>query len=206
MMNTSDPLAPSPFINSNLTKMKERTSFNQVMSCRASSMYKVMQMVQKMAQKSCRRACQLFCCPLDNLLCENITWCPENHHPAQDKTIPVSLRNPPPSTILIVNISNSTLIDCVIGNDTYPSAVAENQPLMQESELQMHDHMRCSCSCGQQGAAQTSAVPPPPPPPPSAEPQSINIHSSNLSCVIIGDNNYMQVDKTRLMESEDTHM
>lgn len=43
-----------------------------------------------------------------------------------------------PSTILIVNISNSTLIDCVIGNKAYPSTVAETQPLMQKSERQMH--------------------------------------------------------------------
>lgn len=41
----------------------------------------------------------------------------------------------PPSTILIVNISNSTLIDCVIGNGTRP--VAECQPLMQETERHM---------------------------------------------------------------------
>lgn len=43
-----------------------------------------------------------------------------------------------PSTILIVNINNSTLIDCVIGNDTFPPVVAESQPLMQQFELQMH--------------------------------------------------------------------
>lgn len=41
----------------------------------------------------------------------------------------------PPSTILIVNISNSTLIDCVIGNGTH--TVAECQPLMQETERHM---------------------------------------------------------------------
>ncbi|KAG7240663.1 hypothetical protein INR49_026718 [Caranx melampygus] len=52
----------------------------------------------------------------------------------------------PPSTILIVNISNSTLIDCVIGNDTYPSTVAESQPLMQEPQHHVHDHLRCSYS------------------------------------------------------------
>ncbi|CAK6970075.1 uncharacterized protein si:dkey-29h14.10 [Scomber scombrus] len=209
-MNYSVPLTLNPFKNSHL-KMKEITSFNQVMTCKVASMHRLMQTVQRMAQKSCRRACQLFCCPLDTLLCENISWCPaQNHQPSQDNTTQVPLRNPPPSTILIVNISNSTLIDCVIGNDAYPSAVAEKQPLMQESELKMHDHMRCSCSCGQQGAAHTSDVPLPPPHPPhplpSAETQSISIHGSHLSCVIIGDNNFMQVEGTRSIETEGPQM
>ncbi|KAM7382451.1 hypothetical protein PAMP_002178 [Pampus punctatissimus] len=196
-MDNSNPVALSPHKNSNLSNMKERTLFNQVMNYKASSIHRLMQTVQRMAQKSCRTACQLLCCPLDSLLWENSICCP------------VALRSPPTSTILIVNISNSTLIDCIIGNDTYPSAVTENQPLMQKSERQMHDHMRCSCSRGQQGAAQTSAPPPPPPPPPplpSVEPQSINIHSSHLNCVIIGDNNYLQVEEYHSMETEEAQM
>lgn len=48
----------------------------QVMTCKVASMHRLMQTVQRMAQKSCRRACQLFCCPLDTLLCENVTCCP----------------------------------------------------------------------------------------------------------------------------------
>ncbi|KAF1387418.1 hypothetical protein PFLUV_G00078480 [Perca fluviatilis] len=204
-MDDSDPLAPSPFSNSN-SKVKERTPFNQVMTFKASNMQRLVQVVQRVVQKSCRTACQMFCCPLDTLLCEKVTFCPaQPHQPTGDRTTQLALQNPP-STILIVNISNSTLIDCVIGNDTYQSAVAESQPLMQESERQRHDQARCSCSRGQQGAAQTSAPPPPPPPPgpplPSAQPRSINIYSSRLNCVIIGDNNYMHAEQTHSTVTE----
>ncbi|XP_037640595.1 uncharacterized protein LOC119496964 [Sebastes umbrosus] len=199
-MDDSDPLALSPLNNSTFTKVKERTPFYQVMACKASSMQQIIQMVQRMAQKSCRRACQLFCCPLDSMLCEKATCCQQS---TEDKTAQVALQNLP-STILIVNISNSTLIDCVIGSDAYPSAVAESQPLMRVSELQMHDEARCSCSCRQQGAAQTSAPPPPPAPPlPSAEPPNISIHGSRLNYVIIGDNNYMHAEQTHSTETEE---
>ncbi|GAA6217568.1 uncharacterized protein LOC108887117 [Lates japonicus] len=206
-MDTSDPHALSPFKSTNLTIMKERTSLNQVMAFKTSNIQRVVQVVQRVAQKSCRRACQFFCCPLDALLCEKVTCCPaQNHQFTEDKTTQVALRNPP-STILIVNISNSTLIDCVIGNDTYPSAVTESQPLMQGSEPYRHDQMRCSCSHGQQGAGQTSPPSPPPPPhcpplPPEEHP-SINIHSSHLNCVIIGDNNYMHAEQIRSTETEE---
>ncbi|XP_075952748.1 uncharacterized protein LOC142955188 [Anarhichas minor] len=170
-----------------------------MMSCKTSNMQRIMQGIIQVVQKSCSRARQLFCCPMSALLCEKVTCC---HQPEEDKTTQVALQNPP-STILIVNISNSTLIDCVIGNDTYPTAVAESQPLMRESELQMQG--RCSCSCGQQGAAQTSTTPPPPlcPPLPSADSPSINIHSSHLNCVIIGDNNYMHAEQTHSTETEE---
>ncbi|KAM7420216.1 hypothetical protein PAMA_014761 [Pampus argenteus] len=209
MMDNSKPVALSPLKNSNLSNMNESTLFNQVMNYKASTIHRLMETVQRMAQKSCRTACQFLCCPLDSLLCENILCCSaQNHQPTQNQPTHVALRSPPASTILIVNISNSTLIDCVIGNDTYPSAVTENQPLIQESERQMHDHMRCSCSRGQQEAAQTSSPPPPPPPLPlpSAEPQSINIHSSHLNCVIIGDNNYLQVEEYHSMQTEEAQM
>ncbi|XP_078109871.1 uncharacterized protein LOC144520095 [Sander vitreus] len=207
MMDDANPLVPSPFNNSNL-KVKERTPFNQVMTCKASNMQRLVQLVQRVVQKSCRTACQIFCCPLDALLCEKVTFCPvQPHQPTGAKTTQLALQNPP-STILIVNISNSTLIDCVIGNDTYQSAVAESQPLMQESERQRHGQARCSCSRGQQGAAQTSAPPRPPPGPPlqSSQPQSITIHSSRLNYVIIGDNNYMHAVQTHSTETEVPHV
>ncbi len=69
------------------------------------------------------------------------------------------------------------------------------------------DQAGCSCSHGQQGAAQTCTLPPPPhplcPPLPPAESPSINIHGSHLNCVIIGDNNYMHADQTHSTETED---
>ncbi|XP_040923702.1 uncharacterized protein si:dkey-29h14.10 [Betta splendens] len=188
-MANFDPFNPSPVNNSCLTKTRESTSTNQVMSLKAFSMQRLVQLVQK----SSRRACQLFCCPLDALLCEKPACCPgSDSQPTAPKTAQVALTSPP-STILILNISNSTLIDCVIGPDTYASAAAESHSLMQEPALHVHDKLRCSCSNGHQGSAPTS--------PTSAsscvssqEPPSINIHGSHLNYVIIGDNNYMHAE------------
>ncbi|XP_041799132.1 uncharacterized protein si:dkey-29h14.10 [Chelmon rostratus] len=198
MMHNSDPLPLSPFNHSSCTKMKERSAFNQAMALKASSMQRIIQVVHRVAQKSCRQAFQLFCCPFGAMLQEKAHWtcCPaQNHQTTEVKTSQVALHGPP-STILIVNISNSTLIDCVIGNNTFPSVVAESQPLMQESELQMYNQARCSCSHGQQGEAQSC-------PPPLAEPPSLSIHSSHLNCVIIGDNNYMHAEQTHSSEIEE---
>ncbi|XP_030248550.1 uncharacterized protein LOC115566733 [Sparus aurata] len=200
-MHNSDPLSLSPLRadNSHLTKVKERSTISQVIRCKAANMERILQLVQRVAQKSCIRACQLFCCPVDTLLYEKITCCPARTQQTMDaKTAQALAIRSPPSTILIVNISNSTLIDCVIGNDTYSSVMAESQPLMTESQLHMHDQARCSYGCGQQGPAQTT-----PAPPPSAEPPSITIHSSQLNCVIIGDNNYMHADQSHSTEAEE---
>ncbi|XP_073341814.1 uncharacterized protein [Pagrus major] len=200
-MHNSDPLSLSPLRddNSQLTKMKERSTLSQVIRCKATSMERIIQVVHRMAQKSYLRACQLFCCPLDTLLYEKVTCCPaRNQQTMDDKMTQALAIRSLPSTILIVNISNSTLIDCVIGNDSYPSLMAESQPLMTESRFHMHDQARCSYSCGQQGAAQTT-----PPPLPSDEPPSISIHSSHLNCVIIGDNNYMHADQSLSTEAEE---
>ncbi|KAE8288418.1 hypothetical protein D5F01_LYC12289 [Larimichthys crocea] len=198
-MDTSDPLALHLLNNSSVIKGKEKTPvFSPVMSCKASNMQRIMQVVHRVAQKSCRMVCQMLCCPLDNLLCDKVACCPaQNHQAKEDKTTQVTAWNPP-STILIVNISNSTLIDCVIGNDNYPSVVAQSQPLMQESDFHMHDQATCSCSYGQQGAALASL-----PPLPSAEPPSINIDSSHLNCVIIGDNNYMHAEQIHSNETDE---
>lgn len=167
----------------------------QVATSKASSLPRILQVMQTAAEKSCVRACQLFCLPL----CDRFTWCSApTLQPQEEKNIPETetLRNPP-STIMIVNISNSTLIDCVIG-DSIPSAVAECDPLIQGYELQKHAQARCSCSHGQQGEAQTNPPPPPPcPSVPSGKHPNISIHSSRLNYVIIGDNNNMHVECNR---------
>ncbi|KAF3691550.1 hypothetical protein EXN66_Car007225 [Channa argus] len=181
-MNSSEPLPLRPVKTSCFPKQKEGYALNQVGTYKVPNMQRIMQGMQWAIQKSCSRACQLFCCPIDSLLCEKTT---------EAKSTQVALRNPP-STILIVNISNSTLIDCVIGNTTYPSAAAEN-------------HMRYSCPHGQQGSPQTSPPPPPPPLPPQEFPR-ISIHSSHLNCVIIGDNNHMHAEQTHLPDTEEQQM
>ncbi|KAG8010325.1 hypothetical protein GBF38_014594 [Nibea albiflora] len=106
------------------------------MSCKASNMQRIMQVVHRVAQKSCRMVCQMLCCPLDNLLCEKVACCP--------------------------------------------------------------DQATCSCSHGQQGAAPASL-----PPLATAEPPNINIDSSHLNCVIIGDNNYMHAEQIHSNETDE---
>ncbi|XP_069028164.1 uncharacterized protein [Embiotoca jacksoni] len=201
MMNNSNGPSLNPFINSKFTMKKETASFNQVMT-KASSMRRILQVMQQVAQRGYVRACELLCLSVDSLRCEKAICCSaQSHQPTEDRDKQAQPWNSP-STILIVNISNSTLIDCAIGSDAYPSAVAERQPLMQEAGLFMHGQMRCSCSCGQQGAAETAPPPPPTPPPPlpppAAEQLTISIHSSHLNCVIIGDNNYLHAEQSEL--------
>nr|XP_046256500.1 uncharacterized protein si:dkey-29h14.10 [Scatophagus argus] len=201
-MSSYDSLALSHFNNSNFGKMKESSTFNQVMNYKATNIQRIIQVVHRMALKSCRRACQLFCCPIDSMLCERVTQFPAlNDQSTKEKTTQAAHQGPP-STIMIVNISNSTLVNCAIGNDTYQPMVAESQPLMQESELQMYGQVRCSCGCGKHGSAQTSTPPPPPPPLPLTDPSNISIHGSRLNFVIIGDNNYMHAEQCEALDTQ----
>ncbi|XP_035765441.1 uncharacterized protein si:dkey-29h14.10 [Neolamprologus brichardi] len=192
-MDSTDPLPLSPFINNSFAKTKEGSLLNQVMPSKTSTVATVIQVVQRVVQNSCIRACQLLCLPFDPVMCEKVTCCSaETHQPKENKNIQAMALQSPPSTILIVNISNSTLIDCVIGNGTRP--VVECQPLMQETERHMKGQMRFSCYGGKQESAQDAALPPLLP---SEEHPSISIHSSHVSYTIIGDNNSMHVDMSQ---------
>ncbi|KAM4580979.1 uncharacterized protein PAE49_005637 [Odontesthes bonariensis] len=192
-MNNSGHLTLNSSSNDNSTKKKEKAPSTQVVTFKASSMQRIIQVMQAVAQKSCIRACQLFCLPVDS----QTSWCsaptPQSR---EEKHTPETLKNAP-STILIVNISNSTLTNCVIG-DSNPSAVTERQPLLRESEPQKQGttRMRCSCSHGQHETAPTAPPSPASPylPPPSGEHLNICIHSSSLNYVIIGDNNNMRAE------------
>ncbi|CAL8247964.1 unnamed protein product [Lota lota] len=137
----------------------------------ASDMQNVFDLMDVVLRKG-REACQLLyhsigmCAPLPF---ERVTHCSGHFlHP--------------PATTLIINISNSTLVDCAIGNGNVVPAVVEKQPL-----LGGHEDKRCSCFRGHPVAAQPTLPPPP---------ATIQVHSSNLNYVIIGDNNYMNVDQT----------
>ncbi|XP_076006430.1 uncharacterized protein LOC143000858 isoform X3 [Genypterus blacodes] len=148
------------------TKMKSTAPFNQAMTCK-NSVLDLQKVLQVMLRKG-RKICQLFCSSLESLLCERfaaVLIC----RPLENKTSQVGLHTPPP-TILIINISNSTLTDCTFGNDAYPSSVVESQPLMQESQRQM------------QAESQNVAT--------------IQISDSHLNYVIIGNNNFMHVEET----------
>ncbi|XP_055083755.1 uncharacterized protein si:dkey-29h14.10 isoform X1 [Periophthalmus magnuspinnatus] len=160
-----------------LNKVNDPHEHNQLVGFKAFSMSTLMRAMHMMVQKSCQKACQLLCCSIDNLLCDRLTICPGKKEEGQREESPVAAAWSPPSTILILNINNSTLIDCVIGNEPCPPTVAEKQPLMQGTIHNVHDPRTCS-------------------------PPSIQISSSHLSCVIIGDNNYMQVEQTVPSEEE----
>lgn len=71
------------------------------------------------------------------------------------------------------------------------------------------DQTRCRCSHGQEGAPSSPPSPPLPhadSPIQSQELPRINIYSSHLSCVIIGDNNYMNTEQVQFSETEEPHM
>ncbi|CAL8338677.1 unnamed protein product [Gadus morhua 'NCC'] len=93
----------------------------------------------------------------------------------------------PPATTLIINISNSTLVDCAIGNGNLPHEVVDRQPLMWGCAPNVHGDMMCSCFHGHHVAAEPTLLPPP---------ATISVHSSQLNYVIIGDSNYMNVTQT----------
>ncbi|KAM9309365.1 uncharacterized protein KZ484_025453 [Pholidichthys leucotaenia] len=190
-----DPL--SPVINSNFTQITERK--RQIQVVKAPSLQRIIQVMQRMAQNSCQRVGRLFCLPVNTQLCEKTTCCPApTFQPKENTDTRASLWSPP-STVLILNISNSVLTDCVIGNDSYSSAAAvtEQQPLMKGSQLHVHGELRCSCSTGHQGATPAFYLPPP-----SAEPPkpNISIYDSTLSYTIIGSNNCMHVEQPEAEE------
>ncbi|XP_072250989.1 uncharacterized protein [Leuresthes tenuis] len=195
-MNNSGHLTLNSSSNDNSTKKKEQSPITQVVTFKTSSMQRIIHVMQAVAQKSYTRACQLFCLPVDS----QTTWCSAPPFQSkEEKHTPDTLKNAP-STILIVNISNSTLINCVIG-DSNPSAVTERQLLLQEFEPQKQGtaQMRCSCSHGQHETAPPSPASPSCPPP-SGEQPNICIHSSSLNYVIIGDNNNMRAEQSQTFD------
>ncbi|MED6277706.1 hypothetical protein CHARACLAT_016217 [Characodon lateralis] len=173
--------------DNNLETLEERAPMTQVMTFKTFSMQSFIKMMQAVAMRSCTKACQFFCLPV----VEKSACSPDKTpHFGEKKNAQDRLLSPP-STVLIINISNSTLIDCVIG-DSHLSAAAELQTLMQESDLEKTAEVSCSCCHRRQEAAQpapSAALRAP------AEHLNINILSSRLNSVIIGDNNYMNIQQ-----------
>ncbi|XP_078789893.1 uncharacterized protein LOC144984637 [Oryzias latipes] len=177
----------------------------QVVSLKASGAHRVVGLMENFAWRTCTSACQLFCLPFQCAPCGNISCCADQTRqlePEENKRDHSPAVQSVPPTILIVNISNSTLIDCVIG-DSGPSAAAERRPLMQEPELQKHAMVKCGCSQKDQTA--TQSLPPPPHPPvcPALPPQeqlNISIEGSHLNHVIIGDNNHMHTEMSQALD------
>ncbi|XP_032413754.1 uncharacterized protein LOC116716902 [Xiphophorus hellerii] len=183
---------PSSATDNNLTKIIERAPTTQVMTFKGFSMQKLFQVMQAVAMRSCSKACQFFCLPA----VEKRNDSPDQTlHRREEKNAQDRLTSPPP-TVLIINISNSTMVNCVIG-DSHPSAAAERRPLMEDSEQQKAVEVSCSCCQSLQEAAQAAPSEPPHPLPAH---QNIIIHSSCLSNVIVGDNNYMHVQQDELLD------
>ncbi|XP_075897231.1 uncharacterized protein LOC142898262 [Nelusetta ayraudi] len=138
-----------------------------------------------MVEKTCRKVFRLFCCP-DYHLNERLPGSRGENPQFLEYRHAQTWFSPPP-TLLIVNISNSTLNNCIIGNGIIPPTVAGGT---------------CSCRKGQQVAGQT-IYPPFLPPHPSTEPTYINIHDSDLKWVIIGNNNTMCTQQTLVAEADE---
>lgn len=141
--------------------------------------------MQRAVEVGCRTVRQLLWCPVPHLQCDRPAMCSgqKEQEPAKEQPSSAAETWSAPSTYLIVHISNSTLIDCKIGNETGAPAVTEKQPLMQGTIPDFYDPDRCSC-----GSA--------------SQPPNIEINRSNLDCVIIGHNSNMQVERTEPSEEE----
>ncbi|KAJ8288397.1 hypothetical protein COCON_G00010560 [Conger conger] len=113
-----------------------------------------------------RRACQLFYKLLescDPLLAGSFTGSPDRQDMAPT---------------YIINIHDSTLNNCTFGSNNGHCINANRQhPPSYSPEHVRHEVERCSC--GQQGAAQSS----------SSAPPSLQLHISDVEYVVIGDNN-----------------
>ncbi|KAJ8353864.1 hypothetical protein SKAU_G00214310 [Synaphobranchus kaupii] len=93
----------------------------------------------------------------------------------------------------IINIHHSTLNNCIFGSNNGQHINADRQyPPSYSPERLRHEAERCSCSCGQQGPAQSFSAP-----------QSLQVHSSDMEYVIIGDNNTLTVETVGQEEEEE---
>ncbi|CAL1610530.1 unnamed protein product [Knipowitschia caucasica] len=168
-------------------KVKNQHEHTKVISQKAFTTSTLVQTFLKVVKQSIWSSCQLLCCSIDDLQWDRrvlCSWCLGKHgqgHTGKLCTTAEAAAWNPPSNILIVNISNSTLTECVIGNETTLPTVTEKQPLKQRNIWDLHSSK-------------------------SRGPPRILIDNSNLSFVIFGDNNYMHVQPTEARdESEEDH-
>ncbi|XP_076826792.1 uncharacterized protein LOC143473608 [Brachyhypopomus gauderio] len=157
----------------------------QLIQSQATDIQKASQLVQTLIRKG-RRACQLFfkCLGVcEPSLFERVTGCvvtEEDHYHWEDISIPEKEASPP----CIINIHNSSLANCIIGNnnDLYrvPSqthVTNEKMEYAQRADQQMVERE-----------------------PPHSP--SIHLESSYVEYVIIGDNNYMSIETNQDWEQQ----
>lgn len=150
----------------------------QVIWSQPTDMEKAMKLVEIVMRKGCN-TCQLFYSSLE--ICSPSIFERVTGLTAQlplDTSVPERDNSTP---TYIINIQNSTLSHCIIGNSNYHSVVTEQQPLLAPAQGKPAEG--CSCSCGHQMVVQTT--------PP--EPQGIQVQGSYLKYVMVGDDNTMEV-------------
>ncbi|XP_023669866.2 uncharacterized protein [Paramormyrops kingsleyae] len=163
----------------------------QVIRSQPTDLQKTACFMQTLIRKG-RRACRLFYEALESLdpsLFEQVTGvqakCPivATPCPLQDRTLPNEQSNAP---TYVVNIQNSTLVNCIIGskNDQYINSDQQGQLLQSFMESRQDVAAGNECVCCQMGAAQTAA-----------SSTDLQVHGSNLEYVIIGDKNSLTVEE-----------
>ncbi|XP_066540119.1 caspase-1 [Hoplias malabaricus] len=151
----------------------------QLIQTQATDMQKASTLILTLIRKG-PRACQMFykCLAVCNpSLTESITGCTAkttgiDHNHFEDNITSETTGTVPPC---IINIHNSSLSNCIIGNNNDLRSLYSQTDVSNEKLEDVHRPQ-------QQEAAQDSS-----------KASSVQMQSSNVNYVIIGDNNYMDV-------------
>ncbi|XP_051576981.1 uncharacterized protein LOC127454072 isoform X2 [Myxocyprinus asiaticus] len=160
----------------------------QVVTSQATDMQKASKLIQIVIKKG-RNACSLFFSCLgfcDPELYESVTGCPdsshEDHHHSED--IPLS-EEQGPHPPCIINIQKSSLTNCIIGNNNNQCITCDQHCWLSQNEKINVDEMEDSQSHDPIIPAQDTL-----------SGNSINVNSSHLEYIIIGDHNSMVVSNS----------
>ncbi|KAG1947538.1 uncharacterized protein si:dkey-29h14.10 isoform X1 [Pimephales promelas] len=166
---------------------------SQVITSQATDMQKASKMMQIVIKKG-QHACSSFlkCLGIcDPALYENVTGCPaqfglEDHQ--QMEGIPFSEKMQ--FTPCIINIQNSSLTNCIIGNNNSQCITCDQQSLLARNDAIKVDEMAATQS-------NDELIPVPE----TISGNIIHMERSNIEYVILGDHNSMTV--TEFLNSED---
>ncbi|KAG7470056.1 hypothetical protein MATL_G00135380 [Megalops atlanticus] len=178
-------------LNSLSSKKTVSVYESQMIRSQLTDMDKACHLMQTVIRKG-RTACQMFYKLLescDPVLFEKITGSPakasavETLQPLCGVVLTDRIEGAP---TYIINIHDSTLNHCIIGSHNRQHIVTEQHDLLssQASDHARREAGRCNCKCGHQGSLQPTPAPP-----------SIQVNSSQLKYVIIGDHNAQTVQE-----------
>ncbi|XP_052000626.1 uncharacterized protein si:dkey-29h14.10 [Xyrauchen texanus] len=161
----------------------------QVVTSQATDRQKASMLIQIVIKKG-RNACSLFFSCLgfcDPALYESVTGCPvhkshEDHHHSED--IPLSEKQGPHPPC-IINLQNSSLTNCIIGNNNSQCITCDQHCLLSQNDTINVDEMEDSQSHDPIIPTQDTL-----------SGNSINVKSSHLEYIIIGDHNSMVVSNS----------